>query len=178
MWLYKKQQKTPLDFAHTAITAPFQIPHSTWALDDPVLQMFLPHTACRQVLLCSRTKETTKDWSPSARQAVHRLCSYCPLQGYQPVSGAVSLGVLAFHEGERKKGNSFFLLLGPLGTFKMKTVCSRWLFDSDSGHIHTGGSNCGIAFISGEKRSKNKCPTISALKITASDAIFLWQLTL
>lgn len=94
------------------------------------------------------------------------------------VSGAVSLGVLAFHEGEKKKGNSFFLLLGPLGTFKMKTVCSRWLFDSDSGHIHTGGSNCGIAFISGEKRSKNKCPTISALKITASDAIFLWQLTL
>lgn len=77
-------------------------------------------------------------------------------------------GFWHFTKERKKKGNSFFLLLGPLGTFKMKTMCSRWLFDSDSGHIHTGGSNCGIAFISGEKRSKNKCPTISALKITDS----------
>lgn len=44
----------------------------------------------------------------------------------------------------------------PCALLKIKKVFVRYWLNSNNGHTHTGGSSCGISFISGEKLLKQK----------------------
>lgn len=119
--------------------------------------MFLSHTAFPQVLALMQQNQRDSEGLRHVTQTGGAWALLLlPFPRLSPSFCFLGLSVWGFGHVTRDKKNEIQKLLAApwlLRHFLKSRICflDRYRLDSDSGHIHTGGSNCGISFISGEK---------------------------